>query len=223
VGLQNPRPGKYTIDALPGSASVTRIETTTDPAQVRIRATVSGRGASRSLRYDVPRRSGQKVSFLEVAGEARRVIGTVTGGGRGAFRFTPAPGHGARTIEAQVELAGFPAELSAVALFRPPSARLARVRSLRVRHSRGRVYVSWARVAGATTYDVAVSSSGQAQRRLRVRKHSVTIAVSRASSGRVTVQALGYLRAGEPVSAHFPAAGKPAIRFRPLPKPPRLK
>ena len=223
VGLQDPRPGRYTIAALPGSAAVSRIEATTDPEPVQIRGRVSGRGTTRILRYDVRRRPDQTVTFMEVAGEARRVIGTVNGGGRGTLRFSPVPGRAGRAIEAQTELAGIPAELVTVAHFRPPSPQLPRVPALRARHTGTRVRVSWARVTGATAYEVAVSSSGDAQRRLRVRGNSITIGVAQASSGRVTVQALGYLRAGNPAFARFAASSKPSIRFRPLPLVPRLK
>jgi hypothetical protein len=224
VGLQDPRPGTYRIEPLPGSPAVTRVLQAQDPPDAKVTARVSGSGTSRVLSYDVRRRPAQSVTFIEVAGQDRRPIGTVNGGGRGTLPFSPAPGGGPRTIEAQFELDGLPAERKVVARFSPPSARLGRPGGLRIVRVGTTLRVSWASVAGAAAYEVVTSTTGAGQRTGRTRGRTVTVGqVPKSSTGRVTVRAVAALRQGNPASASFRATARRATRFGPLPRAPRLR
>ena len=125
---------------------------------------------------------------------------------------------------AQFELSRLPAERVTVARFAPPSPRLGRPARLRVRHPGTTVRATWARVPGATAYEVVVTTTGAGQRRLRVRGSAVTVRrIPRSSSGRVTVRAVATMRQGTPANAGFRATARPATRLRPLPRPPRLR
>ena len=187
-------------------------------------ASVSGRGSKRVLEYNIRRREAQRVTFSEVAGVTRKPIGTVNGGGRGTLRFSPAPGRGRRTIEAQFELDGLPAERKTVARFKPPSPKLGRVRGLRVRRQGEALLVSWRRVAGAKRYEVVAATSGAGQRVKRLRKASVRLKrIPRASSGIVTVRAVDSLREGRRARKKFRRAVRRASRFERLPRAPRLR
>ena len=224
VGLQDPPPGKYTIAALPGSAAVSDVSAAVDPSPARVRAHVTGSGSFRTLHFDVRRRPDQTVTFLEVNGATTRTLGTVAFGGRGTLRFTPTPGTGRRTIEARFELADAVTERLTVAHFAAPSTRLARVRGLSARHVGTHLRMSWRRVAGAAGYDVAMSSTGDPQRRVHVRGTSLTVGgITRSSAGRVTVRAVAPLRASAAAVARFRATGRPAVRFARLPGAPRLR
>ena len=46
IGLQNPRPGRYTIEPMPGSPAITKVTEANDPPPARVTARVTGRGAS---------------------------------------------------------------------------------------------------------------------------------------------------------------------------------
>ena len=220
VGLQNPQPGAYQIEPLPGSATIGQISQATDPAKARIRARVSRRGTHRELEYQIGERPDQTVTFLDTApdGAARR-IGTVSGGGQGRLRFVPAPGRGTRTIRARFELNGLPAEERVVARYTPPSPQLARPRQLRVRRQRTRLRISWARVSGAARYEVAVTLSTGRQRFATTRRRTVVAGpVSRASAGSVSVRAVAKLRQGLPARTRFRATARRRTALRRLPR-----
>lgn len=219
VGLQDPKPGRYTIALLPGSPQVSKVTTAQDPPDARATGTVRGHGARRKLVYNVLRRPGQRVTFLESSAGGDRPIGTVTGG-RGTLSFTPAPGPGTRRIVAQFELEGIGAERTVVARFRPPSARLGRPARVTVRRRGSRLRVSWPAVAGAARYDVVVTSKSGAQRAVTTRSDAASIRrVSRSSAGRVSVRATAPMRAGTPRTARYRAAGRRApTRVRRLPR-----
>jgi Concanavalin A-like lectin/glucanases superfamily len=224
VGLQDPRPGTYRIETMSGSPAVAGLAEAQDPPAARISARVLGTGTSRVLAYDILRRRAQRVTFTEIAGTTRRVIGTVNGGGRGRLRFTTAPGRGRRAIEAQFELDGLPAEKRVVSRFAPPAALLGRPGGLRVRRLGTALRVTWRSVAGATAYEVVVSPSGAAQRTRRTRSRRLLLrGVPRSSSGRVTVRAVAQLRQGRAASAGFRATAARAPRFKRLPRAPRLR
>jgi hypothetical protein len=219
VGLQNPRPGTYKLELMPGSPAISKVAAALEPAPARVSARLRGTGATRTLTYDVLRRPDQKVTFVEVAAAGKRTIGTVAGG-RGTLRFTPAPGTDRRRIEAQFELAGIGAETRTVAAFTPPSPRLGRPARVTVRRRGTQLFVAWARVPGAARYALTTVLSSGEQRTTRTRRPGAVIAsVPRSSSGRVTVSAVAPMRAGRPTSARFRAtAARTWKRFGPLPR-----
>lgn len=190
-----------------------------DPLPARVTARVSGRGAKRTLSYDVLRRPDQKVTFVEVAAAGKRPIGTVTGG-RGTLTFSPAPGTDTRHIEAQFELLGIGAETKTVATFKPPSPRLGKPSRLTVRRGAGRVLIAWKGVAGAERYELVANLSSGRQRIITTRRRSATVSsVDRSTGGTVSVRAIAPMRQGGAATARFRAtAPRKATRFGPLPR-----
>jgi hypothetical protein len=237
VGLQDPKPGKYTIEPLPGSPPITKVTEAEDPPDAEIAAEIEGppaagaggartsakardRGGRRTITYDIRRRPDQRVTFVEKSPDGNRPIGTVNGGGHGTLSFTPAPGRGPRFIEAQFELAGIRAETRTVARFTPPSTRLGRPRRVRVRRRGTGLRVSWPHVAGAARYDVGTTLATGDQRKTSTRRNTLTIKrVTRSSGGRVTVRATASMRKGPARSGRFRAtAPRPRTRLGPLPR-----
>ena len=223
IGLQNPKPGTYTITLLPGSPPAIKLGDAVDPPNAKLSAHVTRHGDRAVLRYVIGPRRDQRVTFIEVDGQVRRVIGVVNGSGKGHITWKPAPGSRRRTIVAQFELAGLPAERLTVAKFSPPAPTLGRPGRLRVKHRGKTVVASWRRVPGATGYQLVIDISGGRQARLKTTRTGVRIAVPKTSAGRLFVRATGYLRTGPPVSATFLATARAKTRLGPLPKPPRLR
>ena len=219
VGLINPRPGTWRIEPVQGSPAVSRITEAEDQPDAKVVARVRGRGDRRTLVYNVLRRRDQRVTFIESAVGGKRTIGTVTGGGRGSLRFTPAPGRGRRTIEAQFELAGMPAERLTVARFSPPSPRLARPTRVRAKRRGKTLVVSWSRVRGAARYEVVTNLRSGTQRLAKTGRTRVAVrGIRRSDGGRVRVRAMAELKQGKPRAAPFRALERARTRVEPLPR-----
>ena len=214
VGLQDPRPGRYRIEPLAGSAAIAKVREAVDPPDARARVKILGTGTRRVLAYDVRRRARQRVTFVEVSARgSAHVLGTVEGG-RGKLRFETAPGRGRSSIEARFELDGIPAETKTVARFRPASPRLGTPKRLRVRRRAETLGVSWRAVPEATRYRVVATSAGGLQRSRLVKARSTKLkGIPATSGGRVTVQALDSLRRGRPARARFARTAKGSTRF----------
>ena len=218
VGLVNPVAGTYTIETLPDSPAITRVSEATDPLPAQVKASVHGHGTRRTLVYNVLRRPGQSVQFVEVAGSLRKPIGTVTGG-RGSLAFSPAPGSDIRHIEAQFTLEGIRAETRTVASFTPPSAHLARPAHLRVKRRAGTLTVSWQAVPGATGYELVATSPSASQRMVRTRGARATLrGMALASAGSISVRAVAPMRTGAVTTAMFGATRPLSTRFGRLPR-----
>ncbi len=222
VGLVHPRPGTYRIELLPGSPALKMMSQASDQPKARISASVRGSGARRTLAYSVAPRTDQQVRFIErVAHGGSRIIGTINGGGRGRLSFTPAPGNDRRTIIAQFELAGLPAETINLASFTPPSPHLGKPARLRVSRRGLTLRVSWGAVAGATSYEiVARLSSGE--RIVRTHRQAITLKqVPRFDGGLISVLALATMRHGKPTLRRISGIGHASTRLGPVPRPPR--
>jgi hypothetical protein len=221
VGLVNPTPGTYSIETLPGSPAVKLVSQASDPPPARVSASVRGHGARRTLVYDVTRRPAQRVTFVEQARGGSRTIGTIRGGGRGRLSFTPAPGFDHRTVIAQFELAGLPAESVRVASFKPLSPRLGKPSRLKITRRGNALQVTWRPVAGATRYElVARLSSGE--RVVRTRHAGTALKqVARYEGGRVSVRATATMRHGKPTVRRISGVGHASTRLGPVPRPPR--
>ena len=216
VGLQDAKPGRYTINTLPGSPAVTKTARATDPPDAKVSGKVTGKDRRRVLRYNVLAREGQRVSFEEVAANgATKTIGSTTRGGKGRLRFDSAPGRGRRKIFAQFQLSGVPAERKLIATFNPASPRLARVKGVRVRRKGGLLLVSWRKVAGATTYEVGANLSGRRMTFAKTRKTGVRFKVPKWYAGKLSVRAIDDIRQS-PVSgaARFRATSAEPSPFR---------
>lgn len=222
VGLNEPKPGTYRIEELPGSPEITSSSVAEDQPKARITATV-GAGADaakRTLRYDIGEREDQRVRFVDVGSTGSRELGVVSGGGRGTLTFPALPGTGVHRVEAQFELAGVQAERLTVARFTPPSLRLARPASVTVRRRGTFLSVAWPAVAGARRYEVVATAASGVQRRTRTTRRTVTLkGLPTASGGRVAVRATASLRQGAGRTVVFRATTRRVpTRYGPLPK-----
>jgi hypothetical protein len=206
VGLQNARPGTYTVSLLPGSVPITGISRASDPPAAKAIGKVTGSGAQRVLHYDVKRRPDQTVTFYDIAqGGSGKTIGKPIAGGRGSLHFTPSPGRGLHSVFARFELNGRPAEQLRIARFKPPSPLLARPGGLQVKRAKsGSLSVSWKAVPGATRYEIVVTKSLGGQRLLTTRGRRVTVGgIPKTVSGRVSVRAVAKLREGATAQKPF--------------------
>jgi hypothetical protein len=221
IGVQGAKPGRYTVTPVAGSPAIGSVATAEGLKPARVKAAVGGSGARRVLRYDVTRRPGQQVTFVEQGPTTEQRLGVVAGG-RGTLRFSPGRGRpGTRRIVARVTLGGLPSEELTVARYRvAPPARAGRPASLRVRRHGTTLAIRWGRAAGAARYAVVVTRRSGDQRTVTVAARRRSVRVTRVpltQSGTVTVTALTAAGdAGRPRSARFTATRKAATRFRPF-------
>lgn len=222
VGLNDPKPGTYRIEELPGSPQITSSSEAEDQPKARVTASVGPgkRAAKRTLRYDIGKRQDQRVRFVDVGPTGSRELGVVAGGGRGTLTFPSLPGTGVHRVEAQFELAGVQAERLTVARFTPPSPRLARPARVTVRRRGALLSVTWPAVTGAARYEVVATAASGEQRRTRTAKRTITLkGLPTGSGGQVAVRASASLRQGPRTTAVFRATTRRApTRFGPLPK-----
>jgi|GEM_PF-1877298 len=170
AGVKDGAPGTYKIEPLDGSVAMQPIAETRAGYSSDWKATVSGSGTSRVLRYDVGKPMGQSVTFVERIGDAAHILGTATNG-TGTIKFTPAPegGAGKRTIQAVATIDGTPIQDQDVATFtvskEPTVGRPLTVRVKRVGKS---AVVTWATVRGAKAYSVTLKSANGPSRTVRL-------------------------------------------------------
>jgi hypothetical protein len=159
LAVARPRPGRWMLTPDPGSAPVLSYRRAGTLAPVRVRARVSGRGATRRLRWRVSRRRGLRVTFYErSAAGVRRVA--VTRGGRGSERFRPAAtSRPRRRIIALIERGGLPEDKRVVDRFRARSRRPGRPARVRIRRRRGVAIVRFSRSRRAVRHEVRVRIS----------------------------------------------------------------
>ena len=219
VGLQDPRPGDYLITPITGAPAAKEVTEASDLPNARVTAKLRGTGARRTLTYDIARRANQRVTFVETTATGdTKAIGVVTGGGKGTLRFTSAPGVGKRTIEAQFELSGLPAERRTVARFTALSARLATPRGLRVTHRGSALRIRFRAVRDAARYEIVVTNAAGKQRIVSTRKRSIVIrSVPASEAGRVTVRAIATLRQSRAVGTSFKRTTQRPTRVSKLP------
>jgi hypothetical protein len=220
VGVQNGKPGRYTVTMLPGSPRIADVEATRPHDSTPIDATVGGSGATRVLHYRANVSSRERVAFFEVGPTTYRLLGTVRAG-RGRIVFTPSPGGGGtRHIVARVELDGMPAPDATVARFRVSTPRPpASPRFVHVHRRRSSILVSWSSVRGAQDYGVTVTLGNGILRPALVpgTKHTLVVRVSATQKGTVGVRAFDALRRpGAERSATFRAATLVRSRFLPF-------
>ncbi len=179
-----------------------------------VKASVGGKGRRRSLRFSLPARAGQRVTFAEEAERVYRELGSSTRA-RGSLRFRPAPGPGGkRRIVAIVEQGGVPYEKLTVARYvAPGTPRPTRPRRVVVKRRGASLLVGWSRVSGASGYEVRVGLPRDGRRLLFYpppRRRSLRVrGVERSDLARVSVAAIGRdLRAGHAGKAKLKPLGR---------------
>jgi hypothetical protein len=134
--VDRPRPGRWRLEILPGSAPVRAVRSALPLPRVGIAAHVRAgrRGGRPTLVFHARGFAGRTVQFIDAARGARRLISS-SARGRGRIRFTPADRGGRHRVTAVVlGPGGVPTGLSRhVANFRWSPRPPARPRHLRIR------------------------------------------------------------------------------------------
>ncbi|HMJ33315.1 MAG TPA: PKD domain-containing protein [Baekduia sp.] len=109
IVVKAPAKGKYLVVAAAGSAAIAKVEHAEDAGPQRVRATISGPGAKRTLRWTVTPRlqKGQQLTLGEAAaldGAGSEVVSTTKSSGSTAF--VPEEGHGERRVVTATILTG---------------------------------------------------------------------------------------------------------------------
>ena len=195
VALRHPAGGRWTIAAKPGSVAIAGVQSATALPPLDLKASVTGSGARRVLRYRVGSLSGRSITFLERGHQTARVLGRVRGNS-GRITFAPAPAVGRgdrRTIVAVVSESGVPSRDLHVATYTPPKhQRLHRPKGLRATRRRGTISAAWHRVAGAQRYEVLIRlADGSRVFRITKRTRITTADPFPHERGIVLVDALG--------------------------------
>jgi hypothetical protein len=156
VALRSPAAGTWTVTAAPGSPAIAGVRVALPRAPVAVRATLRGRGRSRSLRYQATGLAdGATVRLFEQGAGVARPVGVIRRAS-GTVRLRAGEGRrGQRTIVGYVERPGLPQKPLVLARYTAPGAASApRVRGARATVRRGRLTVSWQRAPGAEGYQV---------------------------------------------------------------------
>ena len=207
IAINKPSGGRWRVVVEPDSSPLVSLRSAEGLPEPKVQARVTGAGRRRVLRYDVKPIEGQKVTFVERGPSAGGPIG-VARGTAGSLRFGPADGVAERReIVAVVEQDGRPrAELKVASYAAPGPMRPARPRGVRVRRARSALAVRWARVSGATGYEVRVRLDDGRRLMVRTNRRQARIAhVAAKRRGSVSVRALSAAAlAGGPAVARLP-------------------
>ncbi len=208
VIVGNPAPGRWQVHTADGSPTLVAVAQSSALPKPRVKATVGGRGHSRTLDYSVNRVTGQSVQFFERAGGTSQQLATVTDA-KGRIRFRPAPGPaGTRSIVAVVQRDGAPRAEVPVTTYRAPGPQKpAATDRVTIKRTATRAIATWASARGARSWRVvATASDGRRwsmaldQRRLVLpsvfRGRTVTVTVRGVSADQVVGPALKRVSRG---------------------------
>jgi len=203
VYLHRPAAGRWRIQALPGSAATTRVETAKQLPRQRIHASVKVKGGKATLHWRARAIRGQRIQLVDRAQGIVTVLQRATGRAHGKVHFRPAdPLATRRHIEALVFNSGLPRARVTVAHYhlRAP-ARLRRVRHGKARRTKkGRIAVSWHHLARAHDYLVTFTQRKTLITRVITRRTKLTLSGAPAGAITVKVQARdAFARGGRSV------------------------
>jgi Concanavalin A-like lectin/glucanases superfamily len=217
VGLRRPAGGRWVVSPVPGSAPVAGVAVAHSLPAPDVRASVTGRGARRTLSYRLAAAPGRVVTFVERGAAAYRTLG-VARGSHGRIAFSPAAGPGGRReILALISQGGAPAGQTVVGSYRAPAqTRLPAPRGLHARRAGSRLVVSADEVPDAWRYATTLTLASGRRELLLSRGPRVSFAaVDPAFGGRVQVVAIAADGSrGRTASASFtaPRPGRPRRR-----------
>jgi hypothetical protein len=219
VGIRAPQPGVWTVRPASGSPAIASLSTAQVLTPPTVKASVSGSGAVRKLRYSVRGAvAGTKVSFAEKGKEGIRLIGRANRS-RGALRFTPSPGAGGiRSVIAVVTQDGYTRAQPVVAHFRAPALRRpGTVGSVSLRRKGTTLRIRFGRASGGFRYLIRVSATGGLSTQRTTRQPTLVLRGVRAAAA-ISVSVRGVnIRGtrGPQRTARLPAIGsKPRRRHR---------
>jgi hypothetical protein len=187
-----------------GTVHVTRVREARGLPDPSVKATVSGRGRARVLRWRLRPIPGQRVTFAEVGTDVRKAI-TATTRGSGTFRFHPADGPaGVRRIVALVEQNGRPrVDIDAGSYRAPGPLRPGRPIQLRIVRRGTSLVVSWrSRLAGfGHALHFSLTDNRRGLLMAPARRNSLTLkGVPRAVGAKVEVYEITKLNAKGPAA-----------------------
>lgn len=209
------QPGKYVITPLPGSPPIKEMLETKVEKHDQIKASVSGKGGKRTLRWDVGDVEGRTVVFSESVDGVDQKIATAKSG-KGKVSFQPAVGPaGKRDIVAEEDVDGIPAPEVVVGSYDAPAPAAAPgVKKVKVKRKGAKLNISWRQAKSATAYEVLVRTFDGVQKSLTVpsRKTKATVkGIEKTQAGTVSVDAVGALGDhGKPRTAKFKYLKKPS-------------
>jgi hypothetical protein len=182
VILANVPAGHWSVREADGSAvPVTDVETTTPVAAPKVSGSVSGTGATRTLKFKTKMPPGYKVRFFEKG--TMSPIGAAQTKSSGTIKFRPATTGGSkRTVIADVSRPdGMPRMQPTIDTFTAPKPpKLGKVTKLKVVLKRGKFTVSFKRAANAAAH-LVVFTGGDGRKVstiLRGKKASITFPVN---------------------------------------------
>ena len=162
VLLKNPKGGTWTIQALPGSGPLSKLEAAEDlpPASVRVhvrRTHGRGYGLGYQIAHYVP---GTAVRFVERGRDSTHVLGTVRRA-RGTLRFTPeeALSRSRKVYAYLLNAEGVEMRELTVGSYTAPTPFQPGRPHVRIARRRSAALVRWGAVPGARTYRVTVRGS----------------------------------------------------------------
>lgn len=192
VVIANPKAGRWTVQPQADSSPVAELRSADTLPQPSVTATVTGRGRTRVLRYDVKAIPGQVVRFREVGRGVSASLGTARRN-HGRLRFRPAYGKGGtRRIVAEVVQRGYPrAEVTAGRYVAPKPVTPRAPKRVTLKRRGSRLAIAWSRVDGARGYAVAVVTGDGRRIGYETKARRVTVRnVLGSRASRVTVRAL---------------------------------
>ncbi|MEA2168692.1 MAG: hypothetical protein QOF76_1992, partial [Solirubrobacteraceae bacterium] len=156
IMLHHPERGIWTAQTADGSTPVVRVQSAPVLPDPRVKASVSGKGTTRTVRYDITPIDGQIVNFVEQAQGGYKILEAVKRGGKGRFRYTVGEADSThRTLTAQVNQDGMPRQRIEVAHFTAPNPKVGTPK-LRIRRRGSKAIVSWDTTALAAHYVTTV-------------------------------------------------------------------
>jgi hypothetical protein len=160
IAVAHPAGGQWKVIVEDGSAPVTSLKVAHAMTAPKITAKVAGRRPAQYLDYEIERREGQTVTFVERGASTQGEIG-VAGRAKGELAFTPAGGaREKREIVAVVEQDGLVAHQIVVAHYRAPGpTKPAQVRNLRTQRVKQGLKVTWKPSWGGARHVVTASLS----------------------------------------------------------------
>jgi hypothetical protein len=196
ISIGEPPAGSYTIEPAPGSPPIEAVSLARGLPDPSVKATVGGRGRTRTLLYRIRRIAGQRVTFAEQSSRGLYRELATTRNPRGRIRFQPKnASQRKRRIVALVEQNGYPRAKLELARFTAPKPRpLARPRRVQITRKGKKLIVRWSNVKRARGYELRINLPRDGRRLLRSTKpgrRKLTIGgLERNDGGTVIVRAI---------------------------------
>jgi hypothetical protein len=190
VAVMRPSAGEWKVIVEDGSSPVTSLKVANAVDKPKIEVKVTGKGARRTLTYDVTKDPSQTVSFIERGPSTSGSIGAAAKL-TGALKFTPAGGAGEkREIVAIVEQDGMVSDQFVVGRYNAPKVhRPGLVKGVKTAKRGSALAVSWKATPGAERYVVTLTLSDGRRVVKQVTNRSMTLRTT-ARATRATVRAV---------------------------------